>query len=280
MKCRAYAKVNLGLNVIRRREDGYHDLESIMVPIQLHDLVEIHPYHTAVFECVPPFRIAPEKNTLLRMIEVCREEFHFTEQFRIRLYKHIPSQAGLGGGSSDGAAVLNYLDRLYNWKLSDQKKIELALKVGADVPFCLFEKPALVEGIGEKLKFFNNHLDVWIILLQPRKGVSTKKAFDGLNFETMVHPDVSKIQETLEQNNYPAFCQSIGNSLEARALELVPEIQELKQNLIELGCDVSMMTGSGSVVMGFSQNEEVIDQCIRHFRKKVRFVRKTKILNQ
>ena len=96
----------------------------------------------------------------------------------------------------------------------------------------------------------------------------------------MVHPDVSKIQETLEQNNYPAFCQSIGNSLEARALELVPEIQELKQNLIELGCDVSMMTGSGSVVMGFSQNEEVIDQCIRHFRKKVRFVRKTKILNQ
>ena len=164
--------------------------------------------------------------------------------------------------------------------LLELMKIELALKVGADVPFCLFEKPALVEGIGEKLKFFNNHLDVWIILLQPRKGVSTKKAFDGLNFETMVHPDVSKIQETLEQNNYPAFCHSIGNSLEARALELVPEIQELKQNLIELGCDVSMMTGSGSVVMGFSQNEEVIDQCIRHFRKKVRFVRKTKILNQ
>lgn len=277
MKCRAYAKVNLGLNVIRRREDGYHDLESIMVPIQVHDLIEIHPYHTTVFECIPPFRIAPEKNTLLKMIEVCRAEFKFTEQFRIRLYKHIPSQAGLGGGSSDGAAVLNYLDRFYNWNLSDQAKIDLALKVGADVPFCLFEKPALVEGIGEKLSFFDNHLDVWIILLQPRKGVSTKKAFEGLHFESMVHPDMSRIQSSLEQNDYTLLWQSMGNSLEARALELVPEIQELKQTLVELGCEVSMMTGSGSVVMGFSQNEEVIDQCIRHFRKKVRFVRKTKI---
>ncbi len=117
-----------------------------------------------------------------------------------------------------------------------------------------------------------------MILLQPRKGVSTKKAFEGLNFETMVHPDVSQIQKSLEENDFKAFCQRIGNSLEARALELVPEIQELKQSLLELGCDVSMMTGSGSVVMGFSQNEAVIDQCVRRFRKKVRFVRKTKII--
>ena len=279
MKCRAYAKVNLGLNVIQRREDGYHDLESIMVPIQLHDLIEIHPYHTTVFECIPPFRIAAEKNTLLKMIEVCREEFKFTEHFRIRLFKHIPSQAGLGGGSSDAAAVLNYLNRFYKWNLSNQAKIDLALKVGADVPFCLFEKPALVEGIGEKLSFFDNHLDVWIILLQPRKGVSTKKAFEGLNFTSMVHPEMSKIQSALEHNDYELLCQSMGNSLEARALEMVPEIQSLKQSLVKMGCDVSMMTGSGSVVMGFSQDEEVIDQCIRHFRKKVRFVRKTKMLS-
>jgi 4-diphosphocytidyl-2-C-methyl-D-erythritol kinase len=279
MKCRAYAKVNLALNVIRRRDDGYHDLESIMVPIQLHDLIEIHPFHTTVFECVPPFRIATEKNTLLRMIEVCREQFHFTEQFRVRLYKHIPSQAGLGGGSSDAAAVLNYLDRFYRWNLSDQAKIELAVKVGADVPFCLFEKPALVEGIGEKLSFFETKLDYWMVLVQARKGVSTKKAFEGLNVETMMHPDVSMLQSALENDDYTQLCLAMGNSLEARAIDLVPEIQELKQKLMELGCDVSMMTGSGSVVMGFSQNEEVIDQCIRYFRKKVRFVRKTKILS-
>jgi len=278
MKCRAYAKVNLGLDVVSRREDGYHELRSIMVPIQLHDFIDIHVNSEMRFECVPNFKISPDKNTLLKMVEVCREKFHFKEQFSIRLHKHIPSQAGLGGGSSDSAAVLNYLDTYFKWNLSDEDKIELALKVGADVPFCLFEKPALVTGIGEKLEFFENTTDFWIVLVQPRKGVSTKKAFEGLDIPNLIHPDIHLIRESLITNDYPSFIHAIDNSLETIATTLVPEIEHLKEKLIELGCDRSMMTGSGSVVMGFSQNEEVINNCIKSLRKKVRFVRKTKIL--
>jgi len=278
MKCRAYAKVNLGLDVVCRREDGYHELRSIMVPIQLHDLIDIHVNSEMRFECVPNFKISPDKNTLLKMVEVCREKYHFKEQFSIRLHKYIPSQAGLGGGSSDAAAVLNYLDTYFKWNLSDEDKIELALKVGADVPFCLFEKPALVTGIGEKLEFFENTTDFWIVLVQPRKGVSTKKAFEGLDIPNLIHPDIHQIRESLITNDYHSFIHAIDNSLETIATTLVPEIEHLKEKLIELGCDRSMMTGSGSVVMGFSQNEEVINNCIKSLRKKVRFVRKTKIL--
>lgn len=278
MKCRAYAKVNLGLDVVSKREDGYHELKSIMVPVQLHDLIDIHVNSEMRFECFPNFRISPEKNTLLKMIEVCREKYKFKEQFFIRLHKHIPSQAGLGGGSSDAAAVLNYLDHHFKWNLTDEEKIELALKVGADVPFCLFEKPALVQGIGEKLEFFANNTPFWIVLVQPKRGVSTKKAFEGLDIPNLVHPNMDQIKQSLNTNDYQTFIQSIDNSLESKAISLVPEINHLKDKLIELGCDRSMMTGSGSVVMGFSQNEEVINNCIKSLRKHVRFVRKTKIL--
>ena len=278
MKCRAYAKVNLGLDVASKREDGYHELKSVMVPIQLHDLIEINVSEEMHFECVPNFLIHPDKNTLHKMIEVCRDKFKFTENFTIRLFKHIPSQAGLGGGSSDGAAILNYLDRYFNWKLSDQEKIDLAVQVGADVPFCLFEKPALVTGIGEKLEFFENHTSFWMVLVQPRKGVSTKKAFEGLDIPNLVHPDIDRIKDTLSNNQYHSFINAIDNSLEAKAITLVPEIKLLKELLVDLGCDRSMMTGSGSVVMGFSQSEAVIDECIKSLRKQVRFVRKTKIL--
>lgn len=278
MKYRAYAKVNLGLDVVGKREDGYHELKSVMVPIQLHDLIEIYVSHEMHFECIPNFKILEEKNTLLKMIEVCREKFNFNEQFFIRLYKHIPSQAGLGGGSSDAAAVLNYLNTYFKWNLTQEEKIELALKVGADVPFCLFEQPALVSGIGEKLEFFENQTLFWIVLVQPRRGVSTKKAFEGLDIPNLIHPDIDHIRTALQTNDYATFLQSIDNSLETIAMTLVPEIQRLKDKLLELGCDKSMMTGSGSVVMGFSQNEAVIDACIQTMRKRVRFVRKTKIL--
>jgi len=278
MKCRAYAKVNLGLDVASKRDDGYHELKSVMVPIQLHDLIDITVHHEMRFECVPNFLIHPEKNTLLKMIEVCREKYQFTENFSIRLFKHIPSQAGLGGGSSDAAAVLNYLDYYFKWNLTPQEKIDLAVQVGADVPFCLFEKPALVTGIGEKLEFFENHTSFWMVLVQPRKGVSTKKAFEGLDIPNLVHPNIDHIKESLMNNKYDQFIDSIDNSLEKKAISLVPEIKRLKELLLDLGCDRSMMTGSGSVVMGFSQSEVVIDNCIKTLRKQARFVRKTKIL--
>jgi 4-diphosphocytidyl-2-C-methyl-D-erythritol kinase len=278
MKLKAYAKVNLSLDVVGKRDDGYHDLRMVMVPIDLHDTIDIDVSDHAVFRCTPPYRIRPEKNTLLKAIEVCRAEFGFSEQFHIHLHKHIPSQAGLGGGSSDAAAILNYLNDHFGWNLSDQKKIELGLKIGADVPFCLFNRPAIVTGIGEKLDFFTLSHDMKLVLVQPSRGVSTKMAFSDLDYPNLEHPDILEVANALHHGDYVRFLVSAGNSLEPKAISLVPEIDTLKKRLVKLGCDKALMTGSGSVVMGFSRDEALIESIASSLKPHARFVRYAKVM--
>jgi len=279
MKIKAYAKINVGLDVVSKRDDGYHELSMVMLPIELYDLIDIEPALEASFRCTPPYRIRPEKNTLLKAIEVCREAHPFESQFKIHLHKTIPSQAGLGGGSSDAAAVINYLDDHFKWNLSDEEKISLAVKVGADVPFCLFNKPAIVSGIGEKLDFFTMKNPLNLVLIQPHKGVSTKLAFKDLDIPNLVHPKISDIALALKEGNELALYESMGNSLEDKAISLVPEIDLIKKELLDYGLEFSMMTGSGSVVMGFSQDEGLLHRATKDLKSHYRFVRLTKVLD-
>ncbi len=278
MKLKAYAKVNLSLDVVGKRPDGYHDLRMVMVPIDLHDTIEIDISEKAVFRCTPPYRIRPEKNTLLKAIDVCRAEFGFKEQFHIHLHKHIPSQAGLGGGSSDAAAILNYLNAYFGWHLSDAKKIDLGLKIGADVPFCLFNRPAIVTGIGEQLEFFDLKDPMKLVLVQPSRGVSTKLAFSDLDYPNLDHPDIPEVAHALQNGDYVRFLVAAGNSLEPKAISLVPEIAVLKRRLVSLGCDKALMTGSGSVVMGFSRDEALIESIASSLKPHARFVRYAKVV--
>lgn len=278
MLAKAYGKVNLCLDVVARRPDGYHDLDSIMAPIDFHDDIHFTLAETMSFTCTPDIRIRPENNSIMKAFQAMREKYGFTENYDIHLIKRIPSQAGLGGGSSDAAAVINWIDQHYGYHMSDQEKIDLGVKIGADVPFCLFQKPARVQGIGEKLAFFDISLPIWIILVQPYRGVSTKQAFASLQFENLYHPDPQAVKEALSENKYPLFLISIGNSLEANAIRMVPDIDQLKKRLIRLGCDKALMTGSGSVVMGFTQFEEIADRALRNLKHQYRFVIKTKII--
>jgi len=277
MKIRAHAKINVGLDVVGKREDGYHELKMVMLPIELYDLIEIEPALTPSFRCTPPYRIHPEKNTLLKAIEVCREAHPFKEQFRIHLHKTIPSQAGLGGGSSDAAAVINYLNDYFKWNLTEDELIALAVKVGADVPFCLFNRPAIVTGIGEKMSFFTIKAPLRMILIQPRKGVSTKLAFKDLDIPNLLHPDAEKIAQALQAGDHLNLFEVMGNALEDKAISLVPEIAVIKNELIDYGLDYAMMTGSGSVVMGFSQDEEILLRALHDLRSQYRFVKMTKV---
>jgi 4-diphosphocytidyl-2-C-methyl-D-erythritol kinase len=279
MKLKAYAKINVGLDVVSKRDDGYHELSMVMLPIELYDLIDIEPSSDASFKCSPPYRIRPEKNTLLKAIEVCREARPFDTQFKIHLHKTIPSQAGLGGGSSDAAAVINYLDDYFKWNLSDEEKIALAVKVGADVPFCLFNKPAIVSGIGEKLHFFTMKKPLNLVLIQPHRGVSTKLAFKDLDIPNLVHPRIDEIAKALREGHELDLYGCMGNSLENKAISLVPEIDEIKKELIGLGLTTSMMTGSGSVVMGFSQDEGLLHRADKELKAHHRFVRLTKVLD-
>jgi 4-diphosphocytidyl-2-C-methyl-D-erythritol kinase len=278
MKLKAYAKVNLSLDVVGKRDDGYHDLRMVMVPIDLHDVIDIEVAEHAVFRCTPPYRIRPEKNTLLKTIDVCRQAFGFKEQFHIHLHKHIPSQAGLGGGSSDAAAILNYLNTHFGWNLSDHQMIELGLKIGADVPFCLFNRPAIVTGIGEKLEFFTLPHDMKLVLVQPSRGVSTKLAFSDLDYPNLEHPNIAEVANALKDGDYVRFLVSAGNSMEPKAISLVPEIDSLKKRLVKLGCDKALMTGSGSVVMGFSRDDALVEAIASSLKPHARFVRYAKVM--
>ncbi len=277
MKERAYAKINLCLDVVRRREDGYHELNMIMVPIDFYDVLEMNLASKMSLQSNAVYLPVDEKNTIIKAIEVMRREFGFQENFSIHLKKHIPTQAGLAGGSADGAAAMRMVQRLLKLEISEEKMNELAKKVGADVPFCIHSRPAVVTGIGENLEYFDFSSDFTVFLLKPYRGVSTRMAFEQLDFSKCSHPDVFAMKQALLKEDYPGLLKELGNSLEQSAFELVPQIARLKQELLEFGFDGALMSGSGSTVFGLTKEEALADQACRVFRKNGCFVRKTKI---
>ena len=280
MKEKAYAKINLCLDVVKRREDGYHELNMVMAPIDFYDTVELTIAKKMSFKTNAGYLALDEKNTVIKTIKVMREEFAFKENFAIALHKQIPAQAGLAGGSSDGAAALRIIQRLLNLDISEEKQIQIAKKIGADVPFCLKSKPALVRGIGEKLEHFSFQSQFHVFLVKPHHGVSTKLAFESLNLTKCCHPDVLNMKKALIQQDYPHIVKTLGNSLEESAFRLVPQIKQIKEELLNFGFDGVLMSGSGSTVFALTSSDDLIQKATHEFKSRGYFVRKTRILSE
>ncbi|MEG0076789.1 4-(cytidine 5'-diphospho)-2-C-methyl-D-erythritol kinase [Anaerorhabdus sp.] len=278
MKDRAYAKINLCLDVVKKREDGYHELNMIMVPLEFYDVLDMEVATEMSLTSNAGYLPMNEKNSIIKAIEVLREEYGFTENFKIDLKKHIPTQGGLAGGSADGAAAIRLVKKLLNLKMSESKMIELAKKVGADVPFCCINKPAVVSGIGEVLEPFEFDSDFYVLLVKPFKGVSTKLAFESLDFDTVQHPDCNKMKDALIEQDYQGILNALGNTLEQPAFKIVPAIEKIKQELIQLGMDGALMSGSGSTVFALTKNEQTLNEVARKMKVNSNFVRITKIL--
>ncbi len=278
MKERAFAKINLCLDVVRRREDGYHDLRMIMVPIDFYDVLELVPSEETTMTLNRSYLPVNDKNTVIKAIHVMQERCGFTQNFACTLQKHIPTQAGLAGGSADAAAAIRMINRIMRLDLSAEEMIDIAKEVGADVPFCTINRPALVEGIGEKIQPFTCHSDFGILLVKPRRGVSTKAAFGGLNFDTIEHPDVEGMKTALESGDYEGMIERLGNSLEEISLQLVEEIRDVKEQLTELGFDGVLMSGSGSTVFGITKSPRLLRESSDLMRANGYFVRMTKII--
>ena len=278
MKERAFAKINLCLDVVRRREDGYHDLRMIMVPIDFYDVLELVPSEETTMTLNRSYLPVNDKNTVIKAIHVMQERYGFNQNFACTLQKHIPTQAGLAGGSADAAAAIRMINRMMKLDLSAEEMINIAKEVGADVPFCTINRPALVEGIGEKIQPFTCHSDFGILLVKPRRGVSTKAAFGGLNFNTIQHPDVDGMKTALENGDYEGMIARLGNSLEEISLQLVEEIRDVKEQLTELGFDGVLMSGSGSTVFGITKSPRLLRESSDLMRANGYFVRMTKII--
>lgn len=278
MRERAYAKINLCLNIKSRREDGYHELEMIMVPIDFYDALEMIPSDEMRIYNNRAYIPVNEKNTVIKAVQVLRQRYGFDTNFEIRLQKHIPTRAGLAGGSADAAAAIRMMNRMLNLNMSEQDMIDCGKEVGADVPFCILSKPALVQGIGEVIVPFECHPDFHILLVKPKRGVSTKEAFELSDQTEPEHPDCRKMGRALIEGNYQGIVDALGNSLEGAALQLVPEIRQVKEALSLLGFDGVLMSGSGSTVFGITKDEALVDKTMELMRARKLFVRKTRIL--
>ena len=274
---KAYAKINICLNVVCRRDDGYHELEMIMVPLDLHDEIHIEFSNTSSISSNDVNMPTDNSNTILKAINIMKDKYSLKENFKVEVIKNIPMQAGLAGGSSDAAATIGAINSMCNLELSNDELIEVGKQVGADVPFFIINKPALVKGIGEKISPFEMKTDYHILLVKPDEGVSTKEAFETLVFETAIHPNVEQMKKGLSEGIEELIIHNLQNTLEQSAFKLVPVISQIKSELQEFGFERVLMSGSGSAVFALSENEELVSLAQEHFGSRYKFVRKTKI---
>ena len=230
---RAYAKINLALDVFNIREDGYHDISSIMVPIDFYDELKIGIAGKDSFTCNQSFIRYNENNSIYKMISVLKEKYAISDCHEISLNKVIPMQAGLGGGTADAASALRIFQKLYHLDMSREEIVDVCLKVGADVPFNYFNVPAVVSGIGEGIEPFDMKKEYYVLLVKPRKGISTKEAYQTLDMEICDHPDIGKLKDALVRGE--DISGLLGNSLEQPALLLNEEIRRVREELLSFG---------------------------------------------
>lgn len=276
MKDKAYAKVNLALDVFNIRDNGYHDIKSIMVPLDFYDDIEIEISDKDEFICNTELKYN-EHNTIYKMIHLVKEKYNINDHFKITLNKRIPAEAGLAGGTADGASTLRILNKLYNLKLNKQEIKELCVKVGADVLFNYYNTPSLVSGIGDELEFINIKKDYYILLVKPNSGVSTKQAYELLDMNKCDHPDVDKLKDNLISGL--EIKNLLGNSLEEPALKLNKDISDIKNKILKY-TDVAIMSGSGSTVFSIDEDENKIKDIYNKLKDLNCFVEYTKLLKQ
>ena len=258
---KALAKINIGLDVLGRREDGYHDVRMVMQTIHLYDRVEIKKTRSPQIRVETNLYYLPvnEDNLVYRAAKLMKDEFHITEGVRIVLQKFIPVAAGLAGGSSDAAAVLVGMNRIFNLGLKQNKLMELGLKIGADVPFCIMRGTALAEGIGEKLTALPPMPKCPVLIAKPAISVSTKFVYENLRLEdNSEHPDIDRIIANIKSKNLRGVADSMGNILETVTIPNYPVIRDIKKLMKENGALNAMMSGSGPTVFGLFANEKEI----------------------
>ena len=271
IELKALAKINLGLDVLGRRENGYHDVRMIMQSIFLYDEVRIEKKEAAGIEVETNLKFLPvgEDNIAYKAAKLLIDEFGIGEGVRITLRKHIPVAAGLAGGSSNAAAVLFGMNRIFRLGLSQKDLMERGVKLGADVPYCIMRGTVLAEGIGEELKRLPAMPKCTVLIAKPPISVSTKTVYEALDSKEITeHPDIDGIIKGLELGNLKMIADSMGNVLEKVTVPMHPEIEEIKQEMKEAGALGAMMSGSGPTVFGLFESRVAARAAQRNIREK------------
>ena len=248
------AKINLGLNIVERRPDGYHNLETVFYPVPIHDVLEISPMHPdfpSDVDCdlkVTNISIEgdEQRNLVVRAYQLLKQEFPTLPRLHAHLWKGIPTQAGMGGGSSDCGFMLRLLNDTFQLGLSEQQLIERAARLGADCPFFILDRPAYAEGIGERLQPISLDLSGWYIaVVRPDIPVPTREAFSLIRPHRPEKNCCEVVQQPVE-----TWREVLVNDFEQSVFALHPEIGHIKEQLYQLGATYAAMSGSGSAVFG------------------------------
>ena len=255
MRLKALAKINLGLDVLRRKEDGYHEVKMIMQTINLHDQIHMKKIEEDEIRVRTNLYYLPtnENNLVYKAAKMLKDEFNLPGGISINLKKVIPVAAGMAGGSSDAAAVLFGMNKMYGLKLSMQELKDRGVKLGADVPYCIMRGTALAEGIGEKLTKLPAMPKCHILIAKPPINVSTKFVYENLHANDLKpedHPPVDAQLEALKEGDLEKLVANMGNVLERVTVPEYPIINEIKQLMVDNGAMGAMMSGSGPTVFG------------------------------
>ncbi|SHK63611.1 4-diphosphocytidyl-2-C-methyl-D-erythritol kinase [Selenomonas ruminantium] len=281
----ANAKINLTLDILGKREDGFHEVAMVMQTIGLHDTLSLEKIETGIELTINvPWLKADEKNLAWRAAALMQEEFKLTDGVRIDLIKRIPVAAGLAGGSADAAAVLKGMNELYDLGLSQQKLCELGAQLGSDIPFCIMGGTMLATGRGELLTRLADMPETWVVLAKPRISVSTAWAYQNYDEQGAErHPDNEAIQRAIAHKNRKAVAGLLCNVLESVTIKKYDVIAEYKEMMLEHGAMASMMSGSGPTVFGLARSREQAEEIANVLRRETNadvFVTRTFQMNR
>lgn len=276
---KAPAKINLSLDVLYKREDGYHEVEMVMTMVDLADRVEMQelPRDTIIISSQAGYIPLDEKNLAFQAARLIKERYDVKQGVYIHLDKKIPVAAGLAGGSSDAAATLRGLNRLWRLGIATKELQKLGEELGSDVPFCVTGGTAIARGRGERLEPIESPPQCWVILAKPPINVSTSEIYGKLQAGAIrKHPSTAGVLEAIREKRFDQLCGALGNVLEEVTLELYPEVRQLKEVMAKLGADGVLMSGSGPTVFGLVSKEAKVPRIyngLRGFCKDVYAVR-------
>lgn len=271
LELKALGKINLGLDVLGRRENGYHDVRMVMQTVYLYDRIIMKKSKTPGIRLETNLYYLPvnENNLAYQAAQMLMDEFHIEEGVSIQLDKHIPVAAGMAGGSSNAAAVLFGMNRMFSLGLSQKELMERGVKLGADVPYCIMRGTVLAEGIGEILTPLSPMPKCYVLIAKPAISVSTKMVYEKLDsHEIEDHPDIDGILAGLKAGDLKKVAGSMGNVLERVTVDAYPVIDQIKKMMIKEGALNAMMSGSGPTVFGIFPDEQTTLACQAFLKKK------------
>ena len=272
LSLKAYGKINLGLDVLRRRDDGYHEVRMIMQTVGIYDRIDLIYKETPGITVETNLYYLPHnENTLVNKADkIMMDEFHVQKGDHIRLRKYIPVAAGMAGGSSDAAAVLLGVNKMFSLGLTTEQLMDRGVKIGADVPYCVMRGTALSEGIGEILTPLPVPPQCQVLIAKPGISVSTNFVYENLHANDLrpeQHPDIDCMMEAIKQKDLYGIADRFGNVLENVPIPANPVIQEIKDLMEENGALKAIMSGSGPTVFGIFDDKKKMEKAAEVLRE-------------